>query len=83
MDQINAGMKTVELVKKEFLMCINKIKEEQPEIFNDPLFGVWVTTALVDLLCASAKALGAVKSTLAKMIDESWNYMCSPKNVLN
>lgn len=83
MDQINAGMKTVELVKKEFLMCINKIKEERPEIFNDALFGVWVTTALADLLCASGKALGAAKGTLIKMIDEGWNYMCSPKNILN
>lgn len=71
------------IIKDAFIDSIKAINKENPDIFADDRFGIWATSALFDLLCASAKQIGLGKEMVISTIDEIWNKFPVSNIVLN
>ena len=70
-------------IKDAFIDSIKTMNKENPDIFADDRFGIWATSALFDLLCASAKQIGLGKEMVISTIDEIWDAFPVSNIVLN
>jgi hypothetical protein len=74
---------SIKKIKDAFVASVEQLSASEPSMFENGRFGVWATSALVDLLCLSAKSIGLEKDMVLAAIEENWDSTTKSDSVLN